>query len=404
MADAALQDAPLFDPYSKDFATDPYRFYHTLRNQAPVYFHPEHKFWAISRYEDVVKAHMDAKTFISSGGVTIEAEEKSSPLLIVKDGKEHAVAKAMMTQLFSASRMAKLDEFIREKAIKHIENGAKKADGGEIDFVSDVSVQLPLEVIGELIGIPEELRPEIHRLSNICVLRGDGVDMAEVNKARMDLLMVYLPLIADRRANPGDDPISRLVLAEVKDEDGNLHSMDDVTLATRFLELGFAGHETVAKAIPNGAMAFMKFPDERRKLQRDMSILPKTIEEIVRYDPPTHLQGRTAARDVELRGETIKAGDRVMLMTGAAVRDPDGFDEPDRFIADREPDRTSFYFGHGVHKCLGVHLARREMTIFFEELFSRFPDFEVFPDRAERKALSNVRGVASLPINFGKHA
>lgn len=401
--DTAVAEEPIFDPYTIEFATDPYPFYQTLRDEAPVYFQPKHKFWAISRYEDVVKAHMDAKTFISGGGVTIEAHEVGTPLMIIQDGKNHAVAKAMMTKLFTPARMKALDEFIRERAIKWIEQGAEEAAGGEIDFVSKVTVQLPLEVIGELLGIPEEHREQVHHLSNVIVTRGEKTQ-EELNKCRAQLGMLYFGLLAEKRANLGDDPISTLIKAEVKDEDGNLHQMDDMTIATRFMEMGFAGHETVAKAIPNGAMAFTKFPEERRKLEADMSLLEGAVAEIVRYDPPSHLQGRTTSRDVEVAGTVIPQGQRVMLMTAAATRDERKFPDPDKFIIDREPDRNSISFGHGVHKCLGVHLARREITIFFEELFARYPNWQVFPERAERKVLANVRGVASLPINFGEHA
>ena len=403
MSATANTEAPIFDPYTIEFAEDPYPSYKILRDEAPVYYQPKYKFWAISRYEDVVKAHMDAKTFISGGGVTIEAHEVGSPLMIIQDGKNHAVAKALMTKLFTPSRMAALDEFIREKAIKHIETAAEKAAGGEINFVHDVTVQLPLEVIGELLGIPEELRPQVHDLSNKIVTRGE-LSQDELNAARMQLAGLYFSLLGERRKNLGDDPISTLIQAEVKDEDDNLHKMDDLTIATRFMEMGFAGHETVAKAIPNGAMAMTKFPSERRKLADDLSLLPDATAEIVRYDPPSHLQGRTTSRDVDLHGVTIPAGDRVMLMTAAATRDERRFDNPDVFDISREPDRHSVSFGHGVHKCLGVHLARREITIFFEELFTRYPDWQVFPDRTERSVLANVRGVSALPINFGKHA
>jgi cytochrome P450 len=404
MLDTLQDSVPLFEPYAPEFAENPYPFYERLREEAPVYFHPGHKFWAISRYADVAKAHADTRTFSSTGGVTIEGVEASQPILIVQDGKKHAVAKSMMISLFTASRMAELDGFIRRTAIKYIEEAAEKAGTGEANFVSDVTVKLPLEVIGELIGIPVELRDEVHRLSNTVVMRGPDSSIAATTEAQGALLKLYLGLAGERRNSLGDDPISKLVRAEVKDEDGEVHRMDDLTIAFRFLELGFAGHETVAKAIPNGAMALANFSDERRKLAADMSLLPRAVDEMLRFDPPSHLQGRLTLRDTEVAGVQIPEGQRVMLMTGAALRDPRAFADPDRFIIDREPDRNSIAFGHGVHKCLGIHLARREINIFFEELFARFPDWEVFPERTQRSVLSNVRGVSVLPISFGRHA
>jgi cytochrome P450 len=180
--------------------------------------------------------------------------------------------------------------------------------------------------------------------------------------------------------------------------------MSDHELAARFLEMAIAGHETVAKAIPNGALAFDKFPDERRRLAADRGLLTRAVEEILRYDPPSQLQGRTTTREVTLHGVTIPAGQRTMLLTGAAMRDPRAFEEPDRFDITRPADVRSVYFGYGVHKCLGVHLARQEIAIAFGELLSRFPDYAVDPSRVTRMVLSNVRGVASLPIRLGRHA
>lgn len=405
MLDSVVADEiPLFDPYALEFAENPYPFYNRLREEEPVYFHPKHKFWAISRYADVAMAHADPRTFGSSGGVTIEAAERNQPMIILQDGKNHNVAKGMVVSLFSASRMAELDKFIRRTAIKYIESAAEKAGDGEVNFVSDVTVQLPLEVIGELLGIPAELRGEIHHLSNTVVTRGPDSSAEHAAEARKRMFGLYMSLLADRRANPGDDPISKLIQAEVKDSEGVLHRMDDVTIAMRFLEIGFAGHETVAKAIPNGAMALARFPDERVKLRSDMSLLPRAVDEMLRFDPPSQMQGRTVMRETQVANVKLSPGERVMLLTGSALRDPRVFQEPDRFIIEREPDRNSISFGHGVHKCLGIHLARREINIFFEELFARFPNWEVAPDRTERSVLSNVRGVSVLPIRFGKHA
>jgi cytochrome P450 len=199
--------------------------------------------------------------------------------------------------------------------------------------------------------------------------------------------------------------VSALIAEEVRDENGGTHRMEDHEIAARFLEMGFAGHETVAKAIPNGAMAFHAFPDERRRLTEDRSFLKNAVDEILRYDPPSQLQGRTTTEDVTLHGVTIPAGQKVMLVTGAATRDPRQFEDADRFDITRPvSDYLSVFFGFGIHKCLGVHLARQEVGVAFDELLGRFPDYEIDPGRATRVVLSNVRGVKSLPIRLGPHA
>jgi len=182
------------------------------------------------------------------------------------------------------------------------------------------------------------------------------------------------------------------------------HGLSDLEIAMRFVEMALAGHETVAKAIPNGAMAFEKFPEQRLKLMEDRRLLTQAADEIVRYDPPSQFQGRKTTRDVTIRGVTIPEGSRVLLATGSASRDPDAFPNADQFDISREIGLKNHYFGYGVHKCLGIHLARQEIAIAFDELFTRFPQWEVDPDRVTRLILTNVRGVATLPMRLGKHA
>jgi len=384
----------VFDPYSREFVADPYPIYKRLRDEAPVFHNPERNFWALSRYEDVVAAHKDAARFLSSGGVTIEGYEAGAPLLILKDAPEHAWHKSLVTRVFTPSRMAALEPFIRKRTVELLDAAAKK---GEFDFVKEFGVQLPLDVISELLDIPEEWREEYHHLLNTLLSRGDGYDMTKMMELNMRLIQVFMTLIQERRVKPRQDVITMLMETEIKDESGTPRKLEDFEVAVRFNEMGAAGHETAAKAIANGAMAFMRFPDQKQHLLKNPSLLPKAVQEILRFEPPSQLQGRTTAVDVTLHGVTIPKGQKVMLLTGAACRDERAFIDPDRFDITREPDNRSIFFGYGVHKCLGLHLATLEITIAFEELFNRYPDFEVDADKAEYMILSNVRGPASLP-------
>jgi cytochrome P450 len=394
-----------FDPYSREYTEDPYPIYARLRDEAPVFQNQDMNFWALSRYDDVVNAHFDAQTFSSAGGTTIEGYEAAFPLLIVKDLPEHRWAKMLVTKMFSRARIAELDVFIRERAVQLLEDlyQAHGADG-EFDIFNKFTVQLPLYVISELLGIPEDRRDEVHHLSNQMSYRGEDIDPAETMAAQQKLTELYIELARDRRANPRDDVISMLIAQEVQDEDGNLHRMSDEEIGMRFLELGFAGHETVAKGIPTGMICFHQFPDQWARLKNDPSLMESAIEEILRFDPPSQLQGRTTTKDVHLHGVTIPKGEKVMLLTASATRDPRKFEDADAFDIRRKADVKSIYFGYGVHKCLGIHLARRELTIAFEELMARFPDHSVDPSRAKRPILSNVRGVSSLPARLGAHA
>jgi cytochrome P450 len=385
-----------FNPYDRDFANDPYPIYKRLRDEAPVYQCAPLNFWAISRYADVLEAHRDFKSFSSAGGVTIEGFDAMVPLLIVKDPPEHRWHKALITKVFTPNRMGALEPYIRTLVNSLLDKAAQKQ---EFDFVQEFALQVPLNVISELIGIPQELRQDIHNLTTRMLSR-DGASMEELGAVMAQSHEIYVGLVRERRLNPRSDPITYLIEAEMQDDEGVVRRLTDDEMAFRFAELAAAGHETVAKTIPNGAMAFQRFPGERQKLAENPALLAGAVEEMLRFDPPSQLQGRTTTRDVTLHGVTIPAGSKTMLLTGAATRDERKFPDPDVFSITRESPSDSIYFGNGIHRCLGVHLARLELRIAFEELFKRFPNFEVDAARATRSVLSNVRGVNTLPARL----
>lgn len=394
--------AQLFDPYSREYFADPYRIYKKLRDEVPVYHNPERNFWALSRFEDVYAAHKDATRFISGGGVTIEGTEAGLPLLIVKDGADHAWHKALVTKVFTVRRMAELESFIRQRTIELLEAAAKKP---EFDFVKEFSVVLPLDVISKLLDIPEEYREEYHHCLNAGLSRGADADPNQAAAAQQRVFGMFMELIQQRRANPRDDVITMLMQTEVKTGDGSeTRKLEDFEIAMRFNEMGAAGHETAAKAIANGAMAFSRFPDQKKLLLNDPTLVMNAVHEVMRLEPPSQQQGRTTATDVTLHGVTIPKGQKVMLLTGSACRDEREYPDPDRFDITRNPDNRSLYFGFGVHKCLGMHLATLEIKIAFEELLKRYPDFEVDVEKAEYPILTNVRGPGSLPGRLGRPA
>jgi cytochrome P450 len=387
-----------FNPYDKAFAADPYPIYKQLRDEAPVYHCAPLNFWALARYADVLDAHRDFKSYSSAGGVTIEGFDAMVPLLIVKDPPAHIWHKALITRVFTPNRMAALEPFIRHLVTSLLDQASHK---DEFDFVQEFALQVPLQVISELIGIPEQYRQEIHRLTTKMLHREEQPDFAELGATMAAANEIYLGLVRERRASPRNDPISHLIESEVQDEEGGVRRLTDEEMAFRFAELAAAGHETVAKTIPNGAMAFQRFPSERKKLIDSPTLLPSAIEEILRFDPPSQLQGRTTTRDVTLHGITIPEGSKTMLLTGAATRDERKFDNPDIFDISRKAPVESIYFGFGIHRCLGMHLARLELRSVFDELFNRYPNFQVDPVRATRSVLSNVRGVNTLPASLG---
>ncbi len=390
-----------FDPYSRQHTDDPYPTYRRLRAEAPVYHNEERQFWALTRYDDVLAAFRDHRRFISSEGVTIERMGKGLPYLITRDPPDHSWHKALAVKVFSSRRMARLEPFIRARAIELIE---ALADHEEVDIFKDFTVRLPLDVISELIDIPPEYRAEIHHWTSRSLLRGEDGSMEMIRESHVRRRAIYLELIEARRRHPREDMITALIDMAVTDEVGAVHRFTNEEIAYHFSELASAGHETVAKAIPNALLALDEFPDERAKITARPARIGHAVEELLRWDAPSQFQGRAAACDVTLHGVTIPKGDMVMLVNGSATRDETAFADADRVDLDRKLDTRAIHFGFGIHKCLGIHLARVELRIALEEMFARFPDHKVHRERARRDIVANVRGVSGLPMSPGAHA
>ena len=384
----------VYNPFDWDTAHNPYPVYRQLRDEAPVYRNEQFGFWALSRYEDVIAAHLNSDDFSSAHGVTIEGAEKDAPFLIVKDPPEHTAHRRIVGRLFTPRRIALMEPFVRRTAAGLLD---KLRDADRFDVVEDFSFRLPLDVISELIGIPESYRLQIHHLSDRIAVR-ESAEMTEDGiLATLELAGLLADLVRERRASPGDDVITMLMNTPVEEEDGRTRMLTDDELAGRFLELSFAGHETVAKLIPNGVVALTWFPGARRELAANPALMANAVEEMLRWDPPSHYQGRWTTRDVEVRGTVIPAEQRVILVTGSAVHDERKYPDPDTFDIHRDIDRH-VSFGFGRHLCLGASLARLETRVAFEELLKRFPDFSIDETGVERRVSVNVRGLSKLPL------
>src|SRR5215469_14991213 len=393
---------PEYSPFDRDIVHNPFPAYRALRDEAPVYHNEQVGFWALSRYDDVVAAHLDTDAFSSTHGVSIEGIEAGAPFLIVKDPPEHTWHRKIAARMFTPRRIAALEPFIRTTAAGLLD---KVADADEFDLVEHFSFRLPLDVISELIDIPGPERQRIHELSDRLVARDDesGAISEDSMLASMELAAIFTDLVGKRRRHPGDDVITMLMNTEVIDDDGNARSLDDEELASRFLELSFAGHETVAKLIPNGVIALSWYPDQRRELVADPGLMPNAVEEMLRWDPPSHYQGRWTTRDVELHGTVIPEDQRVSLITGSAGQVERNYPVPEMFDIQRDVDRY-VSLGLGRHLCLGASLARLETRVAFEELLKRFPDFTFDETGVERAYSSNVRGLAKLPLKIERRA
>jgi cytochrome P450 len=393
---AITEQAPLvYDPFSFEIQHNPYPTYERLREEAPVYFSEKHGFWALSRHEDVLAASLAPLTFVSSHGVTLEGTEQGQPLLILKDPPEHEWHRKVVSRVFTPKYVASLERYIREVACELLDDLRGRES---FDVIEEFSVQLPLRVACELLGIPVDRRHAIHDVSDRLVARdddGNPTDDAVAVQIEMGALMYEL--VVERRRDPVPGVFDMLINGPVVDADGNEERLSDIELATRFTELSFAGHETVARLIPNGIVALTWTPDARRRLVADPSLIPQAVEEMLRWDAPSHYQGRWSTEATEWHGVTIPADQRVILVTGAANHDPRVYDAPEAFDIDRDHSRP-LSFGFGVHLCLGANLARMETRVAFEELLARFPDWELEEEGIVRLRSGNVRGLGRLPI------
>jgi cytochrome P450 len=386
-----------YNPFARDTQTNPYPVYRWLRDEAPVYHNEEIGFWALSRFDDVLNAHLDPGTFVSGHGVTIEGYDQHNDTLIGRDEPSHGWHRKLVSRLFTPRAISELEPKVRGIAAGVLD-GAR--DAGEIDIVAEFSTHLPMMVIAEMLGLPMETREELRHYSDAILDRTDADEqgnVTEATQAAMGAIMVLLMKIVDEKSrNLGDDIASLLLTATVRDDDGNDVTLTHEQVAYRLLELTIAGHETTAKLIANGVVALDWYPDQRAELVADPSLIANAVEEMLRWDPPSHYQGRWVERDVTLHGVTIPADSRVVLITGAANHDERVFEDPAYFDIHREIERH-VGFGFGIHLCVGAALARLETRIAFEELLKRYPNYEL-RQPMKRAYSSNVRGLSNLPL------
>jgi cytochrome P450 len=388
-----------WDPFSWEAQHEPYPIYRRLRDESPVYYNTELDFWALTRYADVLKAHLDPTTFLSSHGVTLDGIEMGLPdgPLIVKDPPEHTVHRKIVSRVFTARRIGQLEPTIRDLAARLLDELVPR---GQFDVVSEFATLLPLGIISNLLGLPVEYRDRIVELSDRMIHRGsggDGVVTPDAASAREEMRTILQEVVEHRRRHPADDIVTMMIDAEIPDGDSVKH-LSDVDIASKFLELVFAGHETVASLIPSAVVALSWYPEHRRALADNPGMLPKAVEEMLRWDPPSRYQGRWTSRDFHLHGQTIPANSRVLLVTGSATHDEREYEEPELFDIYRKID-TPVTFGRGVHHCIGHALARLEIGVAFEELLARIPDYQL-DIGVERKICGNNRALARLPIRF----
>lgn len=392
-----------YDQYSYDIDDNPYGIWKRLRDEAPVWYNEKYNYWVLTRYDDVLKASMDWQTFSSAWGTVLEMmseEPAQSTLMINNDPPYHDQLRKVVAPHFTPAFVATMENDIRDIVVGYV----KPLQGREtFDFVQDFGRWIPMDVISSLLGIPVEDRRKINQWADDMLHRDEGEEGAsERGMAAVTNIFQFLQsVLADRKANPRDDFLTELAHAELTLEDGTKRPFSDQESWEFMLLLAAAGNETVARLLSNAGVLLARYPDQRQKLRDNPSLIPRAIEELLRYEPPSPIQFRRVVRDVEIHGVTIKAGENVALLTAAATRDDRHWDDPETFNVERAPKRH-VTFGWGPHTCLGASLARLESRIALEEVLSRIDDWEVDENNLVRTRTSTVRGYSHVPVRISQ--
>lgn len=382
--DAVGTEAPFFfNPFLPDALDNPYPTYHRLREEDPVHWSPKLKSWVLTGYDDIRDVFFHDPRLSSDRSKAAKYKGARHHVRGVgSDPPDGTVVRAILTQGLSprtAIVMAPRIEAMIEELLQRIEAGvdaylAESELSGTIDLIEDFAFPLPIRVIGELFGVPDDHREQFQVWSRDLAIAMDRMYSRDsVSKSTQGLSEYMRTLVRQRRDDPGSDLISQLWTAEV---DGDRLNEDElVSLGTSVI---FAGHETTVNLIGNGVLALLRNPEQLAMVRDRDDVVRTAVEELLRYDGPAQLISRSAVADVPLKDKVIRAGDAVVAMLGAANRDPAVFDQPDTLDVTRDPN-PHLAFGHGAHFCLGAGLSRREAQLAIPALLRRFPNLRL-PD------------------------
>jgi cytochrome P450 len=388
-----------WDPLNEKYKADPHSIWKRLRDEAPLYYNEELDFYAVSRFADVDAFSRDPKTFCSSHGTVLEmitADKAEIEMMIFMDPPEHTRYRRLVSKAFTPRRMALLEEDIRDLCTRLLDEQVGKSS---FDYVQDFAAKVPAYVIAALLGVPPEDRDQVRSWIDESFHLDPETGMS--NDISMAAMMQVMELVAEtlehRKRNPRDDMFTDLVNGEIVDDDGELRRLTIEQAVNFAVLIASAGTETVARLLGWAALTLDHNPDQRAELAADPTLLPNTVEELLRYEAPSPVQSRWCTGDHEVHGQTIPAHSKVVMITGSAGRDDRAFPDADHFDIHRKIDHH-LSFGYGIHFCLGAALARTEARIALEETLKRFPEWSVDMAGAVPLYTSTVRGYSKLPI------
>lgn len=388
------------DLLSPQFIADPYPFYDRLRSAQPILYDADWNLWFFSAYEDIAALLRDRRL-----GRDLDGAVKPDPhtpfgwlhthSLMEKEPPDHTRLRGLVNKAFTPARVEALRPLIERTAHRLLDQVIPR---GEMDLLADFAEPLPVLVIADLLGVPQEVRPRLRPWSHDIVamyeLSPSPEDASRANRAVSEFAACLRGLSAERKLQPQDDLISALVAAE---EQGSRLSEDEL-IATCILLLN-AGHEATVNAIANGMLALFRHADQYALLRGSPHLLKSAVEEMLRYDTPLQLFRRWVREDVEYKGNSLRKGMQVALLYAAGNRDPARFPDPHRFDITRS-DNPHLTFGLGIHYCVGAPLARFEMQVAVQALLDRLPSLRLARETLEYRPSYVIRGLRALPVLF----
>lgn len=393
-----VSDAPVYyDPYDIAINADPYPVYHRLQEEAPIYYNERHDFWVLSRHTDVEKALLEWQTFSSSRSDILDIIKANIQLpggvLLFEDPPEHTILRGVMSRVFTPRRVAKLEDQIREFAGRCLD---PLVGSRGFDVITEFGAMLPMRVIGMLLGIPEDDQIAIRQQTddNLRTKPGEAMEVSQESVANGDVFNDYIDW---RLKNPSDDVMTMLLTAEYTDANGENRRLTRDEILVYCAVLAGAGNETTGRLIGWLTKLLAEHPDQRAQVHADRSLLPKVIDEALRFEPTGHATARWVMHDVEYHGVTVPKDSAILLQIGAANHDPRRYSNPDVFDINRA-DGGHLTFGYGLHFCLGASLARIEGRVALDEMLNRFPEWDVDMSGASLAPTSTVRGWERLPV------
>lgn len=402
-----MKKALKFNPYDPEFQTNPYPIYHSLRSVEPIH-QSFTGMWVLTRYADAKAVLRDPRFCVDK--MPKNVKHKSNYLeqrnldrlaqaidkwLIFLDPPEHTRLRGLISKAFSSTSV----NFLRPQIQKITDELISKIrHKGSMDIISDFACPLPCNVIAAILGVPVEDWFKLYywsdKLSNILDPLRSLEDYEQMNKVAQEFTDYFKILIAQRQKSPQQDLLSALIT--VKEQDNKLSEQEIISVC---MLLFFTGEETTVNLIGNGMLAFLHHPQQMQQIKTQPMLIQSAVEEILRYDSPIQITTRVATEDIVLDGVTVRCGEKVLVVLGAANRDPAQFPDPDRFDITRA-NNSHLAFADGIHYCLGAVLTRIEAEIAINALLQQLPDLKLSPDKLEWRNKVAFRSLKALPVTF----